>query len=137
MVADVTTPTIPNNDFQPNGLTRSRRSHFSHADTATDEPTEESNDCHISYEYDRLIHFSKSPHSWELPRDWLKICELYPNIVRNKVCGDGIDPTNNNHNHNDYVHANKNITHKAAAIQSNNHSANNHSFRHRGVATSQ
>lgn len=92
------------------------------------------NDCHISYEYDRLIHFSKSPHSWELPRDWLKICELYPNIVRNKVCDDGFDQSNNNNN---YVHANNNITHKPATIKSNNNSANNHSFRHRGVATSQ
>lgn len=134
-IIDITTP---NNDFQPNGLTRSRRSHFSHADTTTiDEPQQESfnklNDTHISYEYDRLIHFSKSPHSWELPRDWLKICELYPNIVRNKVCD--VDQSNNN---NDYVHANNNITHKAATtIKSNNNSANNHSYRHRGVATSQ
>lgn len=58
----------------------------------------------ISYEKERLLHFSKSIFAWELPREWATICELYPNIVRNKVRDDnGVkrhDSMNNNNNNN-------------------------------------
>lgn len=87
---------------QSNGLNRSRRSFFSHGDNAPQEVNEvttainESASPRISYENERLIFFSKSPHSWALPRDWTKICDKYPNIVRSKV----IDKANNNNNSN-------------------------------------
>lgn len=97
---------------QSNGLNRSRRSHFSHGDslqetnettnlTAKDLlPTSQQQQQQqqlqqqqrISYENERLIFFSKSPHSWAVPRDWMKICDKYPNIIRSKV----IDKANNN-----------------------------------------
>lgn len=83
---------------QSNGLNRSRRSYFSHGENATQEipevaiVTKECASPRISYENERLIFFSKSPHSWALPRDWTKICDKYPNIVRSKV----IDKANNN-----------------------------------------
>lgn len=120
-------------------MTRSRRSHFSHADT-TDAPKDSASknvtNVHISYENDRLLHFSKSPHSWELPRDWSKICELYPNIIRNKV-RDVSDESNNNNNS---VHAINNNNNNKSATKTNqnaNATANNNLFRRRGVAMSQ
>lgn len=86
-------------NIQPNGLTRSRRSHFSHGessiDTSKDVAAKYQPETRISYEKDRLLHFSKSIFSWELPREWLKICEFYPNIVRNKV-RDSDESNNNN-----------------------------------------
>lgn len=84
---------------QPNGLTRSRRSHFSHGDANPDankDAFSKQSAVRVTYENERLVYFSKSPHSWALPRDWLKICELYPTIVRNKVC-DNINNNNNNY----------------------------------------
>lgn len=83
-----------------NGLSRSRRSHFSRKDSAPegikDGSRDDSTPVRIVHEYERLIYYSKSPHSWALPRDWLKICDKLPYLVRNKVnnCGDN----NNNNN---------------------------------------
>lgn len=65
----------------------------------------------ILYEYERLLQYSKSPHSWALPAEWTKICLKAPNIVRDKVNKEGakvletvyswlqvVDNNNNNHN---------------------------------------
>ncbi|XP_055539124.1 eukaryotic translation initiation factor 4E-binding protein Mextli isoform X2 [Wyeomyia smithii] len=81
-----------------NGLSRSRRSHFSRKDSAPDgikdgaggvgtpaSTNDDSSPVRIVHEYERLIYYSKSPHSWALPRDWLKICDKLPYLVRNKV----------------------------------------------------
>ncbi|XP_062549237.1 eukaryotic translation initiation factor 4E-binding protein Mextli isoform X2 [Armigeres subalbatus] len=78
-----------------NGLSRSRRSHFSRKDSAPEgikdgagaTPTtkDDSTPVRIVHEYERLIYYSKSPHSWALPRDWLKICDKLPYLIRNKV----------------------------------------------------
>lgn len=86
-------------------------------------------DSRISYENERLVHFSKSPHSWALPRDWIKISELYPSIVRNKVCE--FDKANNNNNSNQLNNNNNPVNTK------NNNYPTNNSFRRRGVAMSQ
>lgn len=112
-----------------NGLTRSRRSHFSLADTKQDSfkenATKKKSDVHISYENERLKLMAKFHHSRQYPNDWERILELYPNIVRNKVRDDGDDKNNNdlhqtnvtmNNNHNKY-HAKSNHT--------NNNSVNN------------
>lgn len=95
-------------NIQPNGLTRSRRSHFSHGESSNDTSKDAAKyqpETRISYEKDRLLHFSKSIFSWEVPREWVKICELYPNIVRNKVRDSDNNnrycSTNNNNNNND------------------------------------
>lgn len=101
-----------------NGLTRSRRSHFSLADTKPDSFKENAakkkSDVHISYENERLKLMAKFHHSRQFPHDWNKICELYPNIVRNKV-RDADDTNNNdlhqtnvNHNNNNKFHAKSN-----------------------------
>lgn len=81
-----------------NGLSRSRRSHFSRKDSAPEgikdgagaTPTskDDSTPVRIVHEYERLIYYSKSPHSWALPRDWLKICDKLPYLVRNKDISD-------------------------------------------------
>uniref|UniRef100_A0A0K8TRM4 Putative gata zinc finger domain-containing protein 7-like isoform x4 n=1 Tax=Tabanus bromius TaxID=304241 RepID=A0A0K8TRM4_TABBR len=79
-----------------NGLARSRRSHFSRKDSAPDgvgnfnkTPSEpKSETVRIVHEYERLIYYSKSPHSWSLPRDWNKIVENHPSLVRNKDLND-------------------------------------------------
>ncbi|XP_055294966.1 eukaryotic translation initiation factor 4E-binding protein Mextli isoform X2 [Sitodiplosis mosellana] len=75
-----------------NGLTRSRRSHFSLADTKMDSLKEivpkRKSDVHVSYDNDRLKLMATFHHSHQFPHDWLKICELYPNIVRNKTAED-------------------------------------------------
>lgn len=144
---DVTDKIAKSSDFQPNGLTRSRRSHFSHndsaLDTSKDAAAKKVTDVHISYEHDRLVYFSKSPHSWQLPHDWLKICELYPNIIRNKVRDVLVHDESNNNN---VINGNKNnnnninnidITNKATASNQTANAANNNMFRRRGVATSQ
>lgn len=55
----------------------------------------------IVHEYDRLMFYAKSPHSWALPKDWVKICELWPSIVRNKV-SDNIAYNNNYKTTNSY-----------------------------------
>lgn len=49
----------------------------------------------IVHEYERLIYYSKSPHSWALPRDWLKICDKLPYLVRNKVNNNNSNSDNN------------------------------------------
>lgn len=83
-----------------NGLSRSRRSHFSRKDSAPDgikdgagsapASKDDSTPVRIVHEYERLIYYSKSPHSWALPRDWLKICDKLPTLVRNKVNSNSI-----------------------------------------------
>lgn len=79
-----------------NGLARSRRSHFSRKDSAPDgigNSNKTSNEIktetvRIVHEYERLIYYSKSPHSWALPRDWNKILERHPSLIRNKDLND-------------------------------------------------
>lgn len=108
---------------QPNGLTRSRRSHFSYGETIPDPNKEDETEkrtqyeVKVSYDYERMICFAKSPHSWAVPRDWPRICENFPTIVRNKVCES--DNSNNNNKYN------------AKSF------ATNHAYRRRGVAMSQ
>lgn len=98
-----------------NGLTRSRRSHFSRKDSSPEfngpssvvpqngtatfvaggsSPNEQSqtsavgsipNQQRIVHEYQRLMYYAKSPHSWALPANWSHICESFPHIIRNKV----------------------------------------------------
>lgn len=41
----------------------------------------------IVYEYQRMIYYAKSPHSWALPPNWNHICDSFPTIIRNKVTG--------------------------------------------------
>ncbi|XP_053676812.1 eukaryotic translation initiation factor 4E-binding protein Mextli isoform X2 [Anopheles nili] len=74
-----------------NGLSRSRRSHFSRKDSEGDGLKETTTGTAKSdsnpvkrIEYERLIYYSKSPYSWELPADWKRICETLPYLVKNK-----------------------------------------------------
>uniref|UniRef100_A0A182PA77 K Homology domain-containing protein n=1 Tax=Anopheles epiroticus TaxID=199890 RepID=A0A182PA77_9DIPT len=74
-----------------NGLSRSRRSHFSRKDSAGDglketgSATVKSDSNPVKrIEYERLIYYSKSPYSWDLPADWKRICETLPYLVKNK-----------------------------------------------------
>ncbi|XP_049304468.1 eukaryotic translation initiation factor 4E-binding protein Mextli isoform X5 [Bactrocera dorsalis] len=85
---------------QSNGLSRSRRSHFSRKDSTPEAAasstsargknenatagTVSSDSTRIVHEYEHLLYYSKSPHSWALPLEWQKICEKFPAIVRNK-----------------------------------------------------
>ncbi|XP_039952334.1 eukaryotic translation initiation factor 4E-binding protein Mextli isoform X3 [Bactrocera tryoni] len=85
---------------QSNGLSRSRRSHFSRKDSTPEAAasstaargknenatagTASSDSSRIVHEYEHLLYYSKSPHSWALPLEWQKICEKFPAIVRNK-----------------------------------------------------
>uniref|UniRef100_A0A2M4C5X9 Putative secreted protein n=1 Tax=Anopheles marajoara TaxID=58244 RepID=A0A2M4C5X9_9DIPT len=79
-----------------NGLSRSRRSHFSRKDSAgeglvtgssaTNKPSDSNPVKRIDYE--RLIYYAKSPFSWELPADWQRICDVLPNLVKNKDIAD-------------------------------------------------
>lgn len=39
----------------------------------------------IVHQYEHLLYYAKSPHSWALPSEWQKICEKFPAIIRNKV----------------------------------------------------
>ncbi|XP_062549239.1 eukaryotic translation initiation factor 4E-binding protein Mextli isoform X4 [Armigeres subalbatus] len=90
-----------------NGLSRSRRSHFSRKDSAPEgikdgagaTPTtkDDSTPVRIVHEYERLIYYSKSPHSWALPRDWLKICDKLPYLIRNKDISDEKNRFNGDH----------------------------------------
>lgn len=104
-----------------NGLTRSRRSHFSHADTKLDSSEENAtrlkSNVHISYESERLKLMAKFHHSRQFPHDWLKICELYPNIVRNKV-RDNDDKNNNDFNQNYVTNNNHNKFSKSNSVNS-------------------
>ncbi|XP_058062230.1 eukaryotic translation initiation factor 4E-binding protein Mextli isoform X2 [Anopheles bellator] len=76
-----------------NGLSRSRRSHFSRKDSAGDGLKDASSAAASKsdsnpvkrIEYERLIYYSKSPYSWELPADWKRICEILPYLAKNKV----------------------------------------------------
>lgn len=96
-----------------NGLTRSRRSHFSRKDSSPEfngavapQNTSASNSAvagslspndlphstnavptqqRIVHEYQRMMYYAKSPHSWALPANWAHICESFPVLVRNKV----------------------------------------------------
>lgn len=108
-----------------NGLTRSRRSHFSLADTKMDSIKENAGKkradaAPVSYDNERLKMMAKFHHSRQFPHDWLKICELYPNIVRNKVRD--IDDKNNNDLNSNNVTNNNN--HNKFHAKSN-HSVNN------------
>lgn len=109
-----------------NGLTRSRRSHFSLADTKQDSfkenATKKKSDVHISYENERLKLMAKFHHSRQYPIDWDKICELYPNIVRNKV---RVDDKNNNDLHQTNVTNNNNHNKHHAKSNHTNNSVNN------------
>ncbi|XP_036226172.2 eukaryotic translation initiation factor 4E-binding protein Mextli isoform X3 [Bactrocera oleae] len=85
---------------QSNGLSRSRRSHFSRKDSTPEAAasstaargkidnatagTVSSDSSRIVHEYEHLLYYSKSPHSWALPLEWQKICEKFPAIVRYK-----------------------------------------------------
>ncbi|KAM7352159.1 eukaryotic translation initiation factor mextil isoform 2-T2 [Cochliomyia hominivorax] len=90
---------------QSNGLSRSRRSHFSRKDSTPEaaantantpilrqksEPGNNGNNTttdstRIVHQYEHLLYYAKSPHSWALPSEWQKICEKFPAIIRNKV----------------------------------------------------
>lgn len=39
----------------------------------------------IVHQYEHLLYYAKSPHSWALPNEWQRICEKFPAIIRNKV----------------------------------------------------
>lgn len=39
----------------------------------------------IVHEYERLLSYAKSPHSWSFPLEWKRIAEKYPQLVKNKV----------------------------------------------------
>ncbi|XP_030569001.1 eukaryotic translation initiation factor 4E-binding protein Mextli isoform X1 [Drosophila novamexicana] len=79
-----------------NGLARSRRSHFSRKEStpevkAAREKLEEdgavnlkTNNSRVSYDIEHLMYYSKSPHAWALPIEWLKMLETVPSILRNK-----------------------------------------------------
>ncbi|XP_067624428.1 eukaryotic translation initiation factor 4E-binding protein Mextli isoform X2 [Eurosta solidaginis] len=77
-----------------NGLSRSRRSHFSRKDSTPEAAAGKNENAAISavssestrivHEYEHLLYYAKSPHSWALPAEWQKICEKCPAIVRNK-----------------------------------------------------
>lgn len=103
-----------------NGLTRSRRSHFSLADTKVDSvkenATSKKSDVHVSYDNERLKMMAKFHHSRQFPNDWLKICELYPNIVRNKV-RDTDDKNNNDLIQNNVMNNNFNKFHAKLTTQ--------------------
>lgn len=111
-----------------NGLTRSRRSHFSLADTKQDSfkenATKKKSDVHISYENERLKLMAKFHHSRQYPNDWNKICELYPDLVRNKVRDDGDDKNNNNNDDLHQTNVTMNNNHNKYHTKSN-HTTNN------------
>lgn len=99
--ADISTASTP-----VNGLTRSRRSHFSRKDSTPemcsssgaignatittsnnnkDQFNKDQSVVRIVHEYERLMYYAKSPHSWALPNNWANICEKFPSLIRNKV----------------------------------------------------
>ncbi|XP_061398192.1 eukaryotic translation initiation factor 4E-binding protein Mextli isoform X1 [Musca vetustissima] len=88
---------------QNNGLARSRRSHFSRKDStpeaAANAPVTQlvrqksevgtavnnnATTTRIVHQYEHLLFYAKSPHSWALPSEWQRICEKFPAIIRNK-----------------------------------------------------
>lgn len=69
-----------------NSLSRSRRSHFSRKESTPDLPKDKEQPIQrIVHEYQRLLFYSKSPHSNSLPHDWVKISENHPFLVKSKV----------------------------------------------------
>lgn len=128
-------PAKPSSTAPTNGLTRSRRSHFSLADTKQDSfkesATKKKSDVHISYENERLKLMAKFHHSRQFPNDWSKICELYPNLVRNKV---NDDEKNNNNNIDLYqTNGTTNNNHNKFHAKSN-HTTNNNLMARRSVS---
>lgn len=88
-------------------------------DSISENAIKKKSDISVSYDSERLKIMAKFHHSRQFPHDWLKICELYPNIVRNKVRE--IDDTNNNDlNQNNVSNNNNNKFHAKS-----NHSVNN------------
>ncbi|KRG03661.1 eukaryotic translation initiation factor 4E-binding protein Mextli isoform X3 [Drosophila mojavensis] len=86
-----------NGGSSQNGLARSRRSHFSRKEStpetkAAREKVEEDNGVNrlktntsrVSYDIEHLMYYSKSPHAWALPIEWVKMMETVPSILRNK-----------------------------------------------------
>lgn len=45
----------------------------------------------VSYDIEHLMYYSKSPHAWALPTDWVKMVETVPSILRNKVIPASVD----------------------------------------------
>ncbi|XP_051859297.1 eukaryotic translation initiation factor 4E-binding protein Mextli isoform X4 [Drosophila albomicans] len=90
-------PVNANGGSNQNGLARSRRSHFSRKESTPEskavrekfehEQTVNSlktNTSRVSYDIEHLMYYSKSPHAWALPTEWLKMLETVPSILRNK-----------------------------------------------------
>ncbi|KAH8377140.1 hypothetical protein KR093_003685 [Drosophila rubida] len=87
-----------NGGSNQNGLARSRRSHFSRKESTPETKTArekldderavnslKTNTSRVSYDIEHLMYYSKSPHAWALPTEWLKMLETVPSILRNKV----------------------------------------------------
>lgn len=109
--------TVTSTPVPMNGLTRSRRSHFSRKDSTPEmnkekETKEQTTTERIVHEYERLLCYSKSPHSLALPRDWSKISEKHPWLVKNKV---KFINFNNNNNCNGNGCNKNNIMHRGLA----------------------
>ncbi|XP_030241399.1 eukaryotic translation initiation factor 4E-binding protein Mextli isoform X6 [Drosophila navojoa] len=89
--------TASNGGSSQNGLARSRRSHFSRKEStpetkAAREKVEDNeakqlktNTSRVSYDIEHLMYYSKSPHAWALPIEWVKMMETVPSILRNKT----------------------------------------------------
>lgn len=45
----------------------------------------------VSYDIEHLMYYSKSPHAWALPTEWVKMVETVPSILRNKVIPASVD----------------------------------------------
>lgn len=88
-------------------------------DSIKENVTKKKADIHVSYDNERLKLMAKYHHSRQFPHDWLRICELYPNIVRNKVRDTG-DTNNNDFDQNNVTNNNHNKFHTKS-----NHSVNN------------
>lgn len=117
-----------------NSLTRSRRSHFSRKESTPElkEKEKEQPAERIVHEYERLLFYAKSPHSMTLPRDWSKISEQHPFLIKNKV--------NNSNNINNNVNSQY---YRSGGMQNNgfqknnninNHNNNTNPFMQRGSA---
>ncbi|XP_062128948.1 eukaryotic translation initiation factor 4E-binding protein Mextli isoform X4 [Drosophila sulfurigaster albostrigata] len=89
-------PVNANGGSNQNGLARSRRSHFSRKESTPESKVREkfeheqavnslkTNTSRVSYDIEHLMYYSKSPHAWALPTEWLKMLETVPSILRNK-----------------------------------------------------
>lgn len=135
-----------------NSLTRSRRSHFSRKESTPElkEKEKEQSTERIVHEYERLLFYSKSPHSMTLPRDWTKISEKHPFLIKNKVMSTSsstnnttasaiISTTNPNNNNKNVNNNNTNSQYyrtggmQSNGFQKNNHNNNNASFRSNAI----